>query len=258
MLGIHRLLALVGLSLGAGSACADTISIRADEWLPYNGSTLQTPPGYMIEMAKQIAAANGHTIDYSTLAWADALDAVRNGNNDCVVGALKSDAEGFQFPALAWGMSQNKFFALNDRTWRYEGLESLSKVRLAVIEDYSYDEAIDAYVQANKGDGSKIVMIKPIGRAVVNLISNLVAKKADVMIEDVNVANQSIARLGMVGRVIPVGDATEPGEIYVACTPAKPRGKEFAEMFSKGTAEMRKSGELAKILAKYSVADWMK
>lgn len=96
------------------SALADAISIRSDEWLPYNGATTKNPPGYMIELAEKIAAANGHTIAYATMPWDDAVAAVRRGAHDCVVGALKSDAEDFTFPANAWGTSQSAFYTLDD------------------------------------------------------------------------------------------------------------------------------------------------
>ena len=46
---------------------ADAISIRADEWLPYNGPSTKKPAGYMIELAEKIALANGHTINYATM-----------------------------------------------------------------------------------------------------------------------------------------------------------------------------------------------
>jgi polar amino acid transport system substrate-binding protein len=51
--------------------------------------------------------------------------------------------------------------------------------------------------------------------------------------------------------------ATEPEELYIACTPADPRGKRYADMFSVGIANLRKSGELATILDKYNLSDWV-
>ena len=252
--GLFLTLALCAIS---APVLADAISIRADEWLPYNGPSSRKPPGYMIEIAERIAAANGHSIDYRTMPWADALEAVRKGDFDCVVGALLSDAEGFAFPAQPWGRSQQMYFALNDNPWRYNGLDSLANVRLAVIDGYSYSEQLDAYIEQHRKDPKRIIVVEPIGRAVVNAVSRLVSKTADVIIEDVNVANGSLVKMGMSSRVVPVGAEGEPGEIYIACTPAKPTGKQYADMFSKGTTELRNSGELAKILANYSVKDWM-
>jgi polar amino acid transport system substrate-binding protein len=245
------------LCAASGALHADTISIRADEWLPYNGPTTKKPPGYMIELAEKIAAANGHTIAYATMPWEDAVAAVRRGAHDCVVGALKSDAEDFSFPAESWGQSQSAFYTLDDTRWRYSGVDSLANLRLAVIEGYSYSDEIDAYVEANKGDPAKIVMVSSAGRAQMNAMSRLVSKKADVFIEDINVAKQTISRLNLGGRVVMADIATESDTLYIACTPADPRGKKYADMFSTGIAKLRASGELATVLDKYNLSDWV-
>lgn len=253
---LRRSLFAVLCTFSAG-LCADTISIRADEWLPYNGPTTKKPPGYMIELAEKIATANGHSIAYATMPWEDAVSAVRRGAHDCVVGALKSDAEDFAFPAESWGESQSAFYVLDDTQWRYSGIDSLANMRLAVIEGYSYSDEIDAYVEANKADPAKIVMVSSAGRAQMNAMSRLVSKKADVFIEDINVAKQTIARLNLAGRVVMADIATESDTLYIACTPADPRGKRYAEMFSAGIAKLRASGELATILDKYNLSDWV-
>jgi polar amino acid transport system substrate-binding protein len=249
---------LVGFVLLSCAAVvqADTISIRADEWLPYNGPLTRKPPGYMIELADAIAAANGHTIDYKTMPWDDAVASSRKGDIDCVVGALKSDAEGFMFPDEPWGESLNGIFALEDLQWEYNGIESFSTVRVAVISGYSYSEEIDAYVEQYKDDPSKVVVVNSVGRALMNAVSRLVSKKADVVIEDVNVAASTFKRMQMSDRMKSVGVIGEAEPLYIACTPANPRGKQFAEMFSKGTVELRSSGKLQEILEKYGLEDW--
>lgn len=242
----------------SGVAAADTITIRADEWLPYNGPETRKPPGYMIEMADAIAAANGHQIEYANLPWVDAKDAAEKGNIDCVVGALKTDAPNFEFPQQPWGLSTNGYFKMAETNWTYQGLESLEQVRLVVIDDYSYSDEIDAYIAANRDDPSKIVVVNSTGRALVKAIFTLISGKGDVLIEDIQVARAVITRMKMADRILLAAQATEPKELYVACTPQNPRGKKFAAMFSDGTEPLRSSGKLAEILEKYQVEDWLK
>lgn len=244
----------------AVSACAaahaDTITIRADEWLPYNGTTARKPPGYMIEMADAIAAKNGHTIGYSNLPWDDAVAAVRKGQYDCVVGALKSDAEGFAFPAEPWGKSQNAFYAKKDTTWRYEGPQSLDKIKMVVIDGYSYGDEVDAWVEANKANPDRVKVVTSTGRARVHAFMHLVTNRADVFVEDINVGDETIRQLQITDSVQNIGAVADPDPLYIACTPADPRGARYAAMFSEGTRELRASGELDRILAKYGVKDW--
>jgi polar amino acid transport system substrate-binding protein len=153
-------------------------------------------------------------------------------------------------------MSQSAFYALDDTKWRYDGIDSLASMRLAVIEGYSYSEEVDAYIEKFKADPAKIVVISSAGRAQMNAVSRLVSKKADVMIEDINVAKQTIGKLNLAGRVVMADVATEPEELYIACTPADPRGQRYAEMFSAGIVKLRASGELATILDSYNLSDW--
>lgn len=252
---LSALAALAALAI-ASSAVGAEIRIRSDEWLPYNGPSTLNPPGYMIELADAIAKANGHTIQYSHLPWDDAIAAVRAGTYDCVVGAMVSDAEDFAFPASSWGRSDNQFFVLEGTTWRYTGIDSLASVRLAVIEGYSYGDEIDAYIEQHKDDPARIQVVSSQGRAVINAISRIVTRKVDALIEDGNVANSAIGRLQLTGRIIPAGSTGDVNDIYIACTPADPRGRTYADMFSAGIDQLRASGELATILGKYSLSDW--
>lgn len=243
------------LLLLVGAVSADTITIRADPWLPYNGIGNRPPAGYMIEFATRIAQANGHTIQYSNMPWDDAMVAVRKGEFDCVVGAAKDDAEDFEFPTVSWGKSSNTFWAMDGTTWRYTGMGSLDQVKLIVIDGYSYSEALDAYIEQHADDG-KVLVVKPIRRAAMTAISNLVARKADAVVEDVNVMRQTLKDMAMEGRVIQIGELDEMNDVYIACTPAKPRGKQYAQMFSTGLEKLRSSGELQKILDNYGLTDW--
>lgn len=126
-----------------------------------------------------------------------------------------------------------------------------------MIEGYSYSEAVDAYVEKNKDNPDRIVMVSSAGRAQINAVSRLISKKADVYVEDVNVAKLTIGKLNLNGRVVMADLATEPEAMYIACTPADPRGKKYADMFSEGIAKLRASGELASILDKYNLSDWV-
>lgn len=250
---------LVGLAaLAAASlAAAAEIRIRADPWLPYSGGQEMDPPGYMVEMAEAIAKANGHEFEYRTLPWSNALDVVREGKADCVVGAYLSDAEGFAFPEVGWGPSGNVFWGLAEQTWRFEGMASLDGIKIGVLEDYSYGDELDAYIEQHKADAQRLEIVPAIGRGIVRLLARLIGRRVGAIIEDRNVMAYALEQAKMdPKRVISLGEAGEAESVYIACTPAHPRGKEYADMFGRGTAQLRSSGKLAEILAKYNLKDW--
>lgn len=251
-------LALLGLLLlPASRSEADTIRIRADEWLPYNGPSSEQPPGYMIEMARKIAEAAGHTVEYRHMPWEDALAAVREGRFDCVVGATRSDAPGFVYADQHWGLSSVAMYALSDSPWRYTDISSLDGVRLGVIPDYSYSDELDAYIQEHGDDPQRVVKVSSGGRVAMNAASRLISRRIDVFAEDPNVMRQTLNTLNLSERIVERGRAKEADPIYIACTPADPRGARYAKLFSDGTNGLRESGDLARILAGYGMRDWL-
>ncbi len=237
---------------------AETIRIRADEWLPYNGPSNQKPPGYMIEMAKAIAKTAGHTIDYRHMPWEDALEGVRVGSFDCVVGATRADAPDFSFPTQNWGLSSVAFYVLNESKWKYDGIASLEGVKLGVVPDYSYSDELDPYIETHGDDPARVVQVSGAGRVTMNAASRLVSRKIDVFLEDPNVMRETLRTLELDQRIVERGRAKEGDPIFIACTPADPRGATYAKLFAEGTHALRASGELATILAKYGIDDWVK
>ncbi len=250
--------ALALMMLGyAAPADAETIRIRADEWLPYNGPSNEQPPGYMIEMARKIAEAAGHSVEYRHMPWDDALEGVGAGKFDCVVGATRTDAPDFVFAQQHWGLSSVAMYALAESQWRFSGIDSLDGVRLGVIPDYSYSEELDAYIEEHGDNPERVVKVTSGGRVAMNAVSRLISRTIDVFAEDPNVMAQTLSTLDLGERIVERGRAKEADRIFIACTPADPRGARYAEMFSSGTTALRENGTLASILARYGVRDWL-
>jgi polar amino acid transport system substrate-binding protein len=141
---------LVSISVfGSSAVLADTISIRADNWFPMNGQPNAKQPGYMIELATHIFTAAGHTVDYKLLPWERAVESVRKGEFDCVVGAYKDDAPDFVYPQAPWGMDRTVFFVKAGDSWTYTGLASFQGKKVAVIKGYAYGDEFDKYIIDN-------------------------------------------------------------------------------------------------------------
>ena len=245
------------IALSVGSiAAADTIRIRADEWLPYNGRSNLRPPGYMIEMAKAIAEAAGHRIDYRHIPWDDALAGVKAGTFDCVVGATVEEAPGFALPSQPWGQSQSVAYTRADSTLRVASEEDIKALRLAVLPDYSYGEVLDAWIAGEGAGSDRLVTVDTGVRASRAVLSYLIAGKVDVVVDDRNVILNTLRDEGLEGRVLERMAVGPADPIYIACTPADPRGATYAALFDEGTRALRESGKLAEILAAYGLSDW--
>lgn len=234
-------------------AHADVLEIRSDIWLPYAGDPNSPDRGYMVEMAEAIAANNGHTIRYAVAPWEEALNSVRQGKADCVVGAEIRDAPDLLFARSSWGESGYLFFGRAGTPWRYDGVESLASIKFSVNEYYSYSEPLDAYIAEHRTDKRRVLEVTEKAQA----IAQLVAAETDAYIDDSNEFAYALAKAKIdPAEFISLGVARRAEDVRIACTPGKPRGRELVEMFDKGTVELRTSGELAEILARYHVKDW--
>lgn len=243
---------LVCLCCGVSVSHAETITIRADEWYPVNGQPDSDRPGYMIELASTILAGHDYSVDYQTMPWERAVDSVRKGKYDCVVGAFRGDTPDFVFPRENWGRIATGFYTRAGNPWRYTGLNSLRTQTVGIIGGYAYGDELDSFILQN---GSLFHAIKG-ETALENNIEKLLAGRISVIAEAPLVMNAKLKELGLQEQVRPAGRLNEGEPVYIACSPAKPRSRQLVDWFDTGIRELRRSGTLAKILAKYAMTDW--
>lgn len=256
----HALIGTLLSTLLPFSVAAETITIAADEWCPYNCSPESKLPGFMIEIAR--AAFKKHQIDvaYKILPWSRAVSATRKNNYTAIVGATAGDAPDFIFPAYAQGLSIMGFYTDSDDSWKYENMYSLSSITLGVISDYSYSDEVDAYIEAHKKDRR---LIQPVsGENALELnVKKLRNKRIDAIIEDVNVLGNFLTETNQESVLREAGildyrRGYQEQLLYVAFNPKNPKSKEYARILGDETLSMRKSGELQQILDKYGLHDW--
>lgn len=188
------------------------------------------------------------------MPWERALAMTREGKNDCVVGAAKTDAPDFVYPDIPQGMDQSFAFVKKGSSWRYAGVSSLAAVKLGVVEGYSYTEELDAYIKSNQSNG-KVQSVTGETPLEQNL-KKLQAGRVDVVLESRPVFVAMTKKLGLDGKFDEAGAVGEATELYVACSPKKDSSKKVAKLMGDGIAALRSNGKLAAILGKYGVQDW--
>lgn len=246
----NLLIGLVMIAAGTVPAAADsTIRLRADSWCPYNCAPGNEKPGYMVEIAQTVFGKD--KLDYQLMPWSRAVEAAREGQLEAVAGATQVDAEGFVFGTEPMGMSVNVIITRRGSNFRYQGPESLAALKLAAVQDYSYGEEVDAYIAANR---DKVDLLSGDDVTVQNL-RKLLAKRVDAVIEDMNVAEYSLAAQGMDGlvEIHPIDHATP---LYIAFAPGNPAATEQARKLDEGVRSLRRSGALSRLLGRYGLGDW--
>jgi polar amino acid transport system substrate-binding protein len=249
------LAALVPLLLTAPNAArADTVALRGDEWCPYICGPDRGRPGYAVELAREAFAVAGHTVDYQVLGWARSVEDTRAGRYAGLLGAIREDAPNFVFPEEPIGVTAAGFAVRIGTAFRYEGAESFAGKVLGSVAGYAWGGAVDEYTEAHKHDRSKVQLASGDDPVAQNL-RKLAAGRVDVVVDDVNMLADAIAELGL-GEQVTIADVGEPDPLFVAFSPTVPRAKDYAAVLDRGIAELRASGRLGAILARYGLKDW--
>jgi polar amino acid transport system substrate-binding protein len=158
------------------------------------------------------------------------------------------------FPEEPIGDSTDGYAVRAGTAFRLEGPQSLSGKVIGTVSGYAFGGEIGAYVEAHKGDRSRVQLTSGDDALAQNL-RKLAAARLDVVVDDANVLAHAIARFGF-GERIAIADRGEPVPIYIAFSPAGPKAREYGTLLSQGVARLRASGRLAELLARYGVRDW--
>lgn len=236
---------------------AETITLAADQWCPYNCVPDTKAPGFMVEIAQRAFAAHEVSVQYQVLPWLRALYGTQVGRYSAVIGATKVEAPDFVFPAQEQGRAANSFWVETDSAWQYSGPASLQGVKLGVMGGYSYSEEVEAYINDERNDGRITVLSgnTPLERG----LNMLKRKRIDVLLEDDNVMNHWLQLNGMVGdyrRAGSVGQSESFKRLYIAFSPQQEMSSTYARWLSDYMTSARDSGELDQLLAKYGLTDW--
>lgn len=248
------LLGMIFLLVLPLAAAAETITLAADPWCPYTCEPGTDKPGFMVEIARTVLGKAGHSVVYKSVNWTRAIKDAREGKYSGIMGAYTEDAPDFVFPETDQGKSKNSLFVKKENPWKYTGIDSLKQVKIGIVKDYGYGEPLDGYFKSAKGSD----LVQGVGGddALVKNIKKMMAGRIDALVEDPNVFTLTAADMGVSDQITTAGDVTQALSVYIAFSPKDPKSKEYAKIITDGMAELRQSGELEKILARYGLKDW--
>jgi len=87
-------------------------------------------------------------------------------------------------------------------------------------------------------------------------IKMLINDRVDLIIESPLVMKAKLHELGLTDKVVTVARLGDEIPVYIACSPAPPDRQKYVDILSEEVLQLRKNGELAKILEKYGLEDW--
>jgi polar amino acid transport system substrate-binding protein len=228
------------------------VKLRANEWMPYNGSNIEKP-GYLIEIAQYAFEKHGYELDYQVLPWDESLQQTQKGLADCLVGAFKKDTPNFIHSENAFGVEEIIFYGRADaRAWEFKDLDSFKGIRIGIVSGKTYGPLLDFYISNSNHD---IYRAKGSDTFQEN-IERLFKKDIDILLESSTIFNYHALSNASLIHIKELDRRKQNEGIYFACSPAKKSSQHYIEILDQGLIELRMSGKLKEILAKYGLKDW--
>lgn len=243
------IVALTGLPATAQSN--KVITIAADEWCPINCAPKSKDEGIGIDLARKVFEAQGYTVEYKIMPWADALKQVRTGKITAVVGASRSDEKSLIFPDNAILEIHDGFYTRSGSSWRYQGVHTLKNKRIGIIEDYGYGEVVSDFIKKNQYSAGALHIAK--GKTPLqDNIKQLLEAKIDVLVESRVVMDYTLKTSDLSDKIISAGSVPQDF-VYLAFSPALPQSKALAAQYDAAIRSMKSSGALKQMYGKYGL-----
>ncbi len=251
------ILLLSGLFFKTAAFANDiNIVIAADDWCPLNCEVGTKTEGYVVDIAREIFKGQGYDIVYENHPWVDTLEKVAKGDIDAAIAATPVEAPTALFPKEEIGVSEYVYLLRVDDDWHFKDGYSLMNKKIGVMKGYDYSGSEFGHYVTYRQETKKNLVLLPEESSIDERLDMLANGEIDIFIEDRNVLLYALLDLkrqrafkigGVVGTTAP---------LYLAFAPSGIEHKKWVEMFDKGMDELRKSGKLKEMLAKYGLQDW--
>jgi len=214
--------------------------------------------GYIVDIVNAIFNSEQYSAVVKFVPWNRALAMVNDGRATGIIGTTKKSAPDLIYPKTEVAQYLPAIFTLKANPWHYAGVDSLTNVRLGLIQNYGYADGnpkLGKYLESKDAKIAWVTDTEPL----INLFKLIEAGRIDATIDDESIGLMLLQKSGMQGK-FKVAGYLEQGAIpcYVAFTPKDQKSQRLADFFDHGMATLRKSGKLKKILATYGLTDWEK
>lgn len=232
---------------------ADTkISLAVTERCPYICAENAVNQGVLIDIVKSIFNKTDVQVEIQYFPMKRAMHMLNNNGVEGVIGILQRNAPRLVYPEKSIGQVQYLMYKSEKSDWLYTGLNSLKSQILGVEVGKSYG-IVDSYIQRHAKD--KHLIYQHYGESsTANLIKLLENGYIDILLEDKNILD--FHTKNMTNGKLKQGGTIPSDHLYIGFSPSNNQAQEFADLVTSGLIDMRKTGELAKILATYGLSDW--
>jgi len=246
---------LAVLTIGSISPCAtaaEVLSLRADNWCPYNCAPNDpAAEGILVDLMRDAFSSKGYRIDYDILPWTQAVADVRTGRFNGALAVAGTDSVGLLHTVKAQMITINCAYGLATSTVKISKASDLKILKsIGVAKDYSYGAATDRVLH----DPSMKSVVIPLGgdSPLQTNIRKVLDGKIDAFIEDINVMDYQISTKNLTN-LKSLGCTEDRDNLWIGFTATNPKAKEWIEILDKAQTAFEGSGKMNAYYKKYGI-----
>ncbi|MDI4632638.1 transporter substrate-binding domain-containing protein [Pelomonas sp. V22] len=237
--------------LALPAARADEIVLASpDFWCPFSCKAGDPLEGFTVDIIRAIFGPAGHQVRLVNENYSRALLDVRAGRYTATPSTFRDEAPDFVLPEQPISRNRYCVYVLPQQRWTYTGPGSLRGKQVGIVRNYSYGSELDRLIKAqpkqfdvHAGDGLTERMLR-----------RLEVGRIDAFIEDENLVTYTLRQKPELKARSAGCEA--PTYAFMAISPQHPKAQAYARLFSEGMLQLRRTGQLREILARYGLPEW--
>lgn len=204
-----------------------------------------------MEIIELAAISGGHTLDYQLMPWSRALVEVRSGNITGVVGVEEGDHEGLVF-SDKMGDDSICFFVNQGDTFKFTGIADMAKLQsVGSAQGYVYP---DEFMNWQKANPTKVQSVSGDNTLELNT-KKVKGHRIQAFVENASVVDHARKSIPELKGVVSAGCLAN-ADLFAGVSAKNPKSAEIVKAINAKLTELKKSGELKKILSKYGMTPW--
>jgi len=222
---------------------AQEVSLTTTNWAPFYGSELEQG-GFISTIVSESFKASGYTSEIEFTQWKDAMDLVKTGDKDVLVGAYYSDERAQDYHvsipiySVMTGVIKQQGLDLDF----YSSFEMLNKYKIGKMEGSVIGKSFDAFPFQNmQGFNGAEEGLKALAKGEINLYA-----------DNLSVVKSIASRIGMdPSQLSMVQPPIEQNDLYVMVSKNINNSEKIRDDFNAGFIMIQTNGTYEKILKQF-------
>lgn len=223
---------------------AQTVELTTMNWPPFYGESLDKG-GFISAIVDEALAVSGYDSSIEFTAWQTALDTVKSGDKDAIVGGYYSEERAkeyyYSIPiyTVLIGLIKKPDFPMDN----YSSFEALDQYSIAKLKGSVIGESFDNFAFSDLKEYPEV------SDAVIALNSG----EVDLYADNLAVAKEAAQAEGINASQLQIlMPPLEENDLYLLISKSIPNAEEIRDAFNKGLISLQSSGRYNEILTEFN------